>query len=76
MSARYVRTCRRCSSDSFSRHFRPAASSRPSATASTSGRSGLVKSVKIVTYSLCRFFKLNSSIPTSVINRWGSTCLA
>jgi hypothetical protein len=76
MSARYAWARCRCPSDSFSRHFWAAASSRPSATASTSGRSGSVRSVRMVTYSLCRFFRLNSSIPTSAITRPGSICLA
>jgi hypothetical protein len=41
-----------------------------------SGRAGSLRSVRMVAYSLCRFFKLISSIPTLRTTRAGSTCLA
>jgi len=57
---------------SFARHCLAAAVSRPRATASTLGDSGSVRSVITVTYSLCRFFRLISSIPTCLITCDGS----
>ena len=72
MSTRWVRTCWRCSSERRSKHFRAAAVSLPRATAKIWGRAGSLRSVMSVTSSRCRFFKLSSSRPMSVITRCGS----
>ena len=72
MSIRWVRTCWRGSSARRSKHFWAAAVSLPRATARICGCAGSLRSVQSVTESRCRFFRLSSSRPMSVITRRGS----
>ena len=76
MSVRCVRTCDRCSTLKRFRHSSAAAWSGPFDTARIRGDFGSLRSVRMVTYSLCRFLRLISSKPTSVITRSGLICCA